>query len=273
MASNASRAVVAAITSCSGASSSRSVFAIGGSSSTTSTRARLALARRRAPRSPGAVLARSRVSVVGQRRRGTSSPRRARCRPRCSRRATSRCRGRSRGRAPSRRRRGLVVKNGSKMRGRTSAGMPSPLSDDLEHRALVAVGAHRDADLVVRRARLGHRLRRVEQQVEDDLLEPRLVRPDRRATGSNDVTTRARWRSSWPAILMADRTTRGEVDAASASRRRRARSCGARARWSTRARRPCRASCEHRGQARRGSPGPAPTFGSLRAIHSRLSIR
>ena len=39
MASNASRAVVAAITSCSGASSSRSVFAMGGSSSTTSTRA------------------------------------------------------------------------------------------------------------------------------------------------------------------------------------------------------------------------------------------
>ena len=45
-----------------------------------------------------------------------------------ARRATSRSRGRSTGRGPCPTPRGLVVKNGSKMRGRISWGMPSPLS-------------------------------------------------------------------------------------------------------------------------------------------------
>ena len=76
--------------------------------------------------------------------------------------------------------RGLVVKNGSKMRGKISCGMPSPLSLTSRTTLRVSVGPHLDADLVARDAVLGHRVRRVEQQVEHDLLEPRLVGPHRR---------------------------------------------------------------------------------------------
>ena len=75
---------------------------------------------------------------------------------------------------------GLVVKNGSKIRSRISAGIPIAGVAHLDHRVAARVGAGADPDLVALRLALGDGVRGVQQQVQEHLAEPRLVRLDHR---------------------------------------------------------------------------------------------
>ena len=58
-------------------------------------------------------------------------------------------------------------------------GHPFPVVNDLEESVTLCVRANEHADFVPLRVRLLHRLRRVHQQIDDDLLEPALVGPHR----------------------------------------------------------------------------------------------
>ena len=218
---------------------------MGGSSSTTSTRARLPACDGggrlvlTAP-SPGDRLARRQHDAEGR----ALGP--ARCTRRSARRSVVTMPWQIDSPSPVPRPTGLVVKNGSKMRGSTSGVIPAPLSCTSSTACRSpSRGPQLDADLVLLRARLGHRLRRVEQEVHDHLLEPRLVAPTRGAP-SRTTSRRARGGGSrcppcgWPTA----RPSPGRPDGA--CRHRRARSCAARARWSKRARPP--------GAPRRASP-------------------
>ena len=77
----------------------------------------------------------------------------------------------------------FVVKNGSKMRGRSSGEMPTPVSQTSTTALPFSSVRVDDADLVRVRVPLGDGLRRVHEQVEEHLAEARLVRVDRRHVG------------------------------------------------------------------------------------------
>ena len=75
---------------------------------------------------------------------------------------------------------GLVVKNGSKIRGTISGAMPAPVSRTSIIDAPALVGPGADADLVALGLALGDGLRGVEEQVQEHLAEARLVAVDQR---------------------------------------------------------------------------------------------
>ena len=160
--------------------------------------ARGALARRRRRRGRRRCLRRGTSADARQAHRELASPRpppalNASMRRRASRPAAAPASGRRRGRPARGRAPRLPCANRSKMRGSSSASMPMPWSRTRSPRRRVL-----DARVAARsRAPSGAVLRRVVQQVGDDLREPRevAVQPQRRRRA-------ARTRSVWPRASM-----------------------------------------------------------------------
>ena len=85
---------------------------------------------------------------------------------------------------------GLVVKNGSNSRSRTSGGMPGPSSETTS-----STSASTGSALQPDRPASGTHVQRIEDQVQKDLPENVLVRGGRRSPGGTS-TTSATWRAS-----------------------------------------------------------------------------
>ena len=102
---------------------------------------------------------------------------------------------------------GLVVKNGVNIRGLDLGRHAGAGVGDLDDDAAAGVERGRDADLVRLDVALGDRLRRVDDQVEEHLAEPRLVGVDAAGPSRSRFTSCARWRISFHAMRSVDSST------------------------------------------------------------------
>ena len=148
---------------------------------------------------------------LGRSMRHGRAARRAGCRRRSCRRAPRRCSARSPGRGPSPSRR--VVKNGSKIRGRSSGAMPAPRSMTAIRRR--PVPAARRSTRIGRRRRRGRPradgLLRVGEHVDEHRAQPLGVGDDRRGRSRHLDVTPARRRPRAGAACAASRQISTEV--------------------------------------------------------------
>ena len=163
----------------------------------------------------------------------------------------------------------LVVKNGSKMRGRISGRIPSPLSATSSTALSFASGR-----MEILMTFSGARTSCIDCAALSSRLRSTCSSRDSFAqmgrTGSNDVVTVARWRISWAAMRMADCATAARSTPCRESLSAREKLRSSRTMVATRST-PPRASRSTSARSRTVSGLPAAS-GIFRAIHSRLSI-